>query len=260
MDRTNITFHHLPILKTAETVRGSGPFTIETATAELAMLLFCEGRWSVASDSFCRVAEAEAMFTLPPGTALRAEPQDSAAYLLIVISGGFYCGAQSDSGKPYSCSVPLFLAKSPQLLQKKLQTVVSDCAKGNKLSAVGELMHFFNLYSKLDSQDDRHMMVEQMLEYIHTHLSGHLSIQEIAQYAGLSEPYCCNLFKKEKETTIVHYINQLRVEKAKEYIRHGAIPFKDAAAMVGIQNYTYFIRLFKQYTGMSPSEYRQQSQ
>ena len=177
MDRTNITFHHLPILKTAETVRGSGPFTIETAAAELAMLLFCEGRWSVASDSFCRVAEAAAMF-------------------------------------------------------------------------------LFNLYSKLDSQDDRHMMVEQMLEYIHTHLSGHLSIQEIAQYAGLSEPYCCNLFKKEKETTIVHYINQLRVEKAKEYIRHGAIPFKDAAAMVGIQNYTYFIRLFKQYTGMSPSEYR----
>ena len=54
----------------------------------------------------------------------------------------------------------------------------------------------------------------------------------------------------------IRYLNRLRIEKAKEFMRTNAVNISEAALAVGFDNIYYFSRLFKQLEGMSPSAYR----
>ena len=52
------------------------------------------------------------------------------------------------------------------------------------------------------------------------------------------------------------YITGKRMEKAKEIIRNADISMAEVAFMVGYDDYTYFSKVFKKMTGMSPRDYR----
>lgn len=64
------------------------------------------------------------------------------------------------------------------------------------------------------------------------------------------------LFKKHMGCTIAQYITQLRVERAKEYLKRSNMHVIDIAAAVGCDNVTHFNRIFKKAVGVSPSEFR----
>lgn len=57
--------------------------------------------------------------------------------------------------------------------------------------------------------------------------------------------------------TPVEYIQQKRIDKAKELLAHSGKPIAAISAEVGVPNTPYFITLFKKTTGQTPSEYRQ---
>ena len=67
------------------------------------------------------------------------------------------------------------------------------------------------------------------------------------------------LFKKHMGCTISQYITQLRVERAKEYLKRSNMHIIDIAAAVGCDNVTHFNRIFKKATGVSPSEFRKKN-
>ena len=65
-----------------------------------------------------------------------------------------------------------------------------------------------------------------------------------------------HLFKKHMGCTIAQYIAHQRVERAKEYLRYTNMRVIDIAAAVGCDSVTHFNRIFKQSTGVAPTEYR----
>lgn len=64
------------------------------------------------------------------------------------------------------------------------------------------------------------------------------------------------LFKKQTGKSIVNYITEYRIEKAKELLDSPDIPIGIVASKVGYGNYSYFSKLFKDVTGYTPNEYR----
>ena len=78
---------------------------------------------------------------------------------------------------------------------------------------------------------------------------------DAAKYVGLEYSYFYRLFKKKMGVTPEHYLINLRIEKAKKLIGKG-YAFKEMPGLVGIGNIYYLSKLFKQITGMTPSEYR----
>ena len=74
--------------------------------------------------------------------------------------------------------------------------------------------------------------------------------------ASLSESYLSNVFKKQYDTTIGTYINKLRMEKAKELLLQPGAKVSQVAAQVGFDDTDYFTKRFRQYTGLTPTEYR----
>jgi two-component system response regulator YesN len=54
------------------------------------------------------------------------------------------------------------------------------------------------------------------------------------------------------------YLNQLRINKAKELMKDPTLRIKEIAYMVGYENARYFIRVFRSFTGLSPNIYKEQ--
>ena len=93
--------------------------------------------------------------------------------------------------------------------------------------------------------------------YMEQHLSRDLSVEEIARAAGISESLLFRLFRTEAHTTPVAYLQQLRIHRAMQLLTDlSAIPIFEIAAQCGFWDVSYFCRVFRKQTGMTPRVYR----
>jgi two-component system, response regulator YesN len=83
-----------------------------------------------------------------------------------------------------------------------------------------------------------------------------LSLQSIAERAGLSRTYLCALFKSATGTNIYEFVTRLRIEKAKELLRDRGIKTHEVAARVGYRDASYFSALFRKRVGSTPTDFR----
>ncbi|WP_217592224.1 AraC family transcriptional regulator [Cohnella sp. GbtcB17] len=72
--------------------------------------------------------------------------------------------------------------------------------------------------------------------------------------------YICQVFKKYAGITIVTYIQQLRIQRAKYLLANRAASLQEISAEVGFEDPFYFSRVFKKVEGMSPSVYRERTE
>lgn len=96
----------------------------------------------------------------------------------------------------------------------------------------------------------------KMIDYIKENLDQKLTLEKLARQFDLNPNYVCNLFAKHYETTLTRFITGLRMESAAGVMRKEPKPLKEIAADFGFADYHYFCRIFKEYFGVSPTEYR----
>ncbi len=99
--------------------------------------------------------------------------------------------------------------------------------------------------------------ITRSLEYIHQNFYMNISMQETAELCTLSQRQFSEVFKKETGQTFTQYLNSVRMEHAKEALRHTGKTVTDIAFEVGYDDISYFNRRFKQHEGMSPRQYKQ---
>ncbi len=100
------------------------------------------------------------------------------------------------------------------------------------------------------------MEIARAIQYMNSHLSGTLSLQEVASYVGLSRNHFCTIFRQETGMNFVEYLSSLRIEESKRLLTDPAYNVQQISYMVGIDNSRYFCRLFREHTGMSPTQFR----
>ena len=84
-----------------------------------------------------------------------------------------------------------------------------------------------------------------------------LKIGDAAKKVYLTPTYLSSLFKSKTGMTVGQYITRCRVEKAKELLLDPRYKLYDIAEMVGYNDENYFARTFRKWTGMTPSEYKE---
>ncbi|MDR0400254.1 MAG: helix-turn-helix domain-containing protein [Treponema sp.] len=126
--------------------------------------------------------------------------------------------------------------------------------------------------------DVLHVMVEQMAEqifsfqgirhaaalrkverFIQENYSRKISLKEAADISGLSAPYFSTIFKEEMGENFSSYLNQLRVEKASHLLWETNQSLSEIAGSCGFEDQSWFSKIFKSYTGLSPGRYRAQN-
>jgi AraC-like DNA-binding protein/ligand-binding sensor protein len=93
--------------------------------------------------------------------------------------------------------------------------------------------------------------------YIWENYTRKISLQEIAAASGLSAPYFSTIFKEEMGENLSNYLNRLRVEKATTMLAETNMALSEIAAACGFEDQSWFSKIFKGYTGLSPGKYRE---
>lgn len=97
---------------------------------------------------------------------------------------------------------------------------------------------------------------EEIIEYINNHLKDKLSIDLLCVKFNISSTFLYKIFEKNLGVTVNEYIIEQRLNLAKELLINKNLPIYAIAEEVGINNYTYFCKIFKKRTGYSPNNYR----
>ncbi len=111
---------------------------------------------------------------------------------------------------------------------------------------------------KVDSIHDSREPAEikEMCRYLEEHYSEKISLEDVTQKVGFSKYYGGRLFKQYMGTTIIDYLIQIRMNKAKELLLQDEYSVKQISYMIGYQDPNYFTWSFKKAMGMSPVKYR----
>lgn len=101
--------------------------------------------------------------------------------------------------------------------------------------------------------------VDQVLSIIRNEYANDLSVEYLAKKVYISPNYLSFLFKKHTGKNLVKYITEYRMERARELLDTTNIKVTDVGKMVSYSNQSYFGSLFKNYTGLSPAQYKERS-
>ena len=102
--------------------------------------------------------------------------------------------------------------------------------------------------------------LQQMLDYISTHLEQPLTVDVLASVANCSPASVHRLFKRCMATSPNRWVTGLRIAEAKRLLRSSSRPIHQIAAQVGIVDPFHFSKLFKRVVGQSPQAFRRQAQ
>ena len=102
--------------------------------------------------------------------------------------------------------------------------------------------------------------ISRITNYIDDNLAAPLTIDDLCLNLFVSKNYLYKSFRSFYSCTVNEYITARRVEKAKELLRDTGESVRRISEEVGFNNYTYFSRLFKNVTGISPNKYRKKDE
>ncbi|GIP27500.1 putative HTH-type transcriptional regulator YdeC [Paenibacillus sp. J23TS9] len=103
---------------------------------------------------------------------------------------------------------------------------------------------------------DKVERLKTVLNFIHDHYSEPLRLKDLAGLISMSEGHFCRFFKQLTQKSPVEYINHYRILKACKLLENSGMKIVDIAMESGFDNLSYFITVFKQMKGCTPSRYR----
>lgn len=98
--------------------------------------------------------------------------------------------------------------------------------------------------------------IRQTEDYLRENFDRNVSIDFLADRAGMSPRNFIRRFKAATGRLPGAYIQTLRVSEAKELLEQGAASIQDVSSKAGYEDIAFFRQLFKRHTGMTPAEYR----
>ncbi|MNH74353.1 Chemotaxis protein CheY [compost metagenome] len=102
--------------------------------------------------------------------------------------------------------------------------------------------------------------MKKLLQYIKDHLDEPLSLTEVAKQFHFNPSYLSNYFTVHNDEGFSEYLTRVRIERASELLREGEATISEISSMVGYSDHSYFTKVFRKLKGISPSQYRRETQ
>lgn len=107
------------------------------------------------------------------------------------------------------------------------------------------------------NSNNMNLLMRRAVDYLEKHYAEEITLNQVAEKLYVSNFYLSRMFKKELGVNFIDYLNELRIEKAKELLADAKYKTYEVAEAVGVPNSHYFSKLFRKYVGMTASEYRE---
>ena len=101
-------------------------------------------------------------------------------------------------------------------------------------------------------------MIEQVIEYLEYHYAEDVNFNDVASEFFITPNYLYRRFKEKKNKSVMQYLEEIRMKKAKELLKNTTLSVTEVAARTGYGDPNYFSRIFKKTCGKTPREFRNQ--
>jgi len=105
-------------------------------------------------------------------------------------------------------------------------------------------------------QKEADNILANIVEWVRIHATGPISVSALADKFNYNKDYLSRFFKRKTGMNLQEYIHALKLSKAKDLLAHTRQSVKEIAYAVGIADEKYFMRLFKKYEKITPTEFR----
>lgn len=108
---------------------------------------------------------------------------------------------------------------------------------------------------KVNRVIDSSKLLEEVKQYLEAHLSEQLSMERLCTELGVSSTTLTRLFRRHINQSVMEYFTDLKIKEAKREIRKSNRSFTEISESLGFSSANYFSRVFKQRTGLTPTQY-----
>ncbi len=116
--------------------------------------------------------------------------------------------------------------------------------------------YFVNKMASIRDFSNCSKPVHDCIGYIDEHLHEQLSASELAEHVGFHADYLCKLFKQEIGVTLSAFVKRKKLDAACQMLMHSNYSCSDISFYLGYSSQSYFIKVFRDYFGVTPLNYR----
>lgn len=98
-------------------------------------------------------------------------------------------------------------------------------------------------------------IINKIIQYIHDHYDEQLTLADVSKLFNFNYSYLSAYFSSHNEEGFNEFLNKIRIKKACDFLKQD-IPISDISSMVGYSDHSYFCKVFKKFTGLTPSSFR----
>ena len=197
-------------------------------------------------------------------TYYEADKENPWKYMWVGFSGAL--GKQILHDYNLTQDTPIFHHDNQEIMRKIINDMLLAPPKGME----GNLRRAALLYSflaevistctqrSLSRAESDNIYINKAVEFIKSHYNKGIGVYEIAEYVNISRNYLYTLFQQHYNTSVKQFLTAFRMSRALELLRLTQLPIKTIAYSCGYKNEVMFSKVFKEFTGMSPSQKRKE--
>lgn len=206
-------------------------------------------------------------FVIYPGTEVfyQADEKDPWDYIWVGFQGikaetylG-YAGIDREHLIGHCCNTAYMLSCIQQMTLARVLTHYNELRRQAALLQIFAALieqHHEQLTEEEQLDYPHHIYIDQTLDYVQTHISENIRIQDIANYIGIDRSYLTSIFKKALGMSPQEYLLNYRMEYACELLKDPQAKIATIAREVGYQDPLAFSKVFKKHMNLSPSQWR----
>lgn len=99
-------------------------------------------------------------------------------------------------------------------------------------------------------------LIDKIKEIIQRDYAGTITLDMVAEEIGMNPAYLSRFFKKHTDMNFLEYLTKVRIEAAIKLLADPTYKIYEICLKVGYTSLPHFLKLFKQHTNLTPSEYR----
>ncbi len=102
-------------------------------------------------------------------------------------------------------------------------------------------------------------LIKRAIQYISKNFAEPLTLEVVANQVHLNPAYFSTMFKQSTGSSFKEYLNMVRIEESKRLLANTDYALIDISVATGFEDQSYFSKVFKKYTGLTPKQYRKES-
>ncbi len=127
---------------------------------------------------------------------------------------------------------------------------------GMMILAILEYMQSLNEIKSLQGNPRSERHAEKIMQWVEENYTKPFELDELTASLHLSKHHISHLFRSETGSSITDYVIARRIRQACWLLKSEAVSIEQIGARVGVPHFSYFCRLFKKITGLTPKQYR----